>query len=148
VPPWTDNRIWDSIDAWRWIPLGSQKVVDESFELAVTPGLCALTYADGLHPKDGPSAEAALDAQRHQVLAHGGTGVRVPRDPHLGPEGLVEGLERRGYQVTEQAEAIASDLVDENGKTRFPGSRRSTGVEVCRFRKLRGHFFPKFSVHP
>ena len=40
---------------------GSKRAVDEDFEVAVTPGSYALTYAYGLHASDGPDAELVLE---------------------------------------------------------------------------------------
>jgi GNAT superfamily N-acetyltransferase len=127
---WTEDRIWEAVDAWRWIPPESKRVVDRDFELAITPGSYALTYAYGLHAKDGPSAEVALARMEKQVRDLGGTGVRIQVDPRTHPNDLPERLGRRGYKVAEEAEALAWELVDENGAPRLPGFRSTPGVTV------------------
>jgi len=130
MPSWTEDRIWEAVDAWRWIPPGSKRIVDGNFELAITPGSYALTYAYGLHAADGPSAEAALTRMEKQVRDLGGTGVRVQVDPRTRPDDLSERLARRGYKVVEEAEALAWELLDENGAPRLPGFRSPEGVAV------------------
>jgi GNAT superfamily N-acetyltransferase len=130
VSEWTDDRIWGAVDAWRWIPAGSKPVVHENFELAVTPGSYALTYAYGLHAKDGPSAEVALTELQKQVEALGGTGVRVHVLPNSKPEDLPERLSRRGYKVVEEAEALVWELLNEQGEPRLPDFRPMEGVAV------------------
>lgn len=127
---WTDDRIWDAVDAWRWIPPGSKRAVHENFELAVTPGSYALTYAYGVHAKDGPSAEVVLTDLQKQVEVLGGTGVRVHVQPHSNPEDLPDRLIKRGYKVTEEAEALVWELLDEKGKPRLPDFRPTEGVTV------------------
>jgi GNAT superfamily N-acetyltransferase len=127
---WTEDRIWGAVDAWRWIPPGSKRIVDGNFELAITSGSYALTYAYGFQAKDGPSAEAALTRMEKQVRDMGGTGVRVQVDAGTHPEDLPERLGRRGYKVAEEAEALAFELLDENGAPRLPGFRPTAGVTV------------------
>jgi len=130
VSEWTDDRIWAAVDAWRWIPPGSQRAVHEGFELAVTPGSYALTYAYGLHAKDGPSAEVVLTELRKQVEALGGTGVRVQVRPDSRPEDLADRLTRRGYKVASEAEALVWELLGEDGRPRLPEFRPTAGVTV------------------
>jgi hypothetical protein len=130
VSGWTDERVWAAVDAWRWIPPGSKRAVSENFELAVTPGSYALTYAYGLHAQDGPSAEAALTGLQRQVQALGGTGVRVQLSPDAQPPDLAERLSRRGYTVAEEAEALVWELLDERGGPRLPEVRPSEGITV------------------
>lgn len=127
---WTDDRAWDALDAWRWIPPGSKRVVGTNYELAVTPGSYALTYAYGLHAKDGPSAEEVLTELRRQVEARGGTGVRIFVYPSSHPPDLPERLQKRGFQVAAETEALVWELVDERGKPRLPEFRPVDGVRV------------------
>lgn len=130
MPGWTEGRIWEAVDAWRWTPPGSKRLVDGSFELVVTPGSYALTYAYGFGAKDGPSAEVALTRIEQQVQDLGGTGVRVQVDPRTRPDDLPERLGRRGYQVVEEAEALARELLDANGAPWLPEFRATDGVTV------------------
>jgi GNAT superfamily N-acetyltransferase len=128
VSEWTDERVWRAVDAWRWIPPGSKRVVRENFELAVTRGSYALTYAYGLHAKDGPTLEAVLGELRAEVEALGGTGVRIHVQPDAKPEDLPERLAKRGFRVTEEAQALVWELLDENGNARLPEFRSPAGV--------------------
>jgi GNAT superfamily N-acetyltransferase len=130
VRPWTDDRIWEAVEAWRWFPPGSKRLVAENFELAVTPGSYALTYAYGLRAGDGPSVETALTELQRQVRALGGTGVRVRLTPRSSPSDLPERLASRGYRVTEEAEALAWELLGPDGQPRLPEFRRPAGVTV------------------
>jgi hypothetical protein len=130
VSAWTEDQIWEAVDAWGWIPPESKRIVDRNFELAITPGSYALTCAYGLRAKDGPSAEVALTKMEKQVRDMGGTGVRVQVDPRTHPEDLPERLGRRGYKVVEEAEALPWHLLDENGAPRLPGFRSTPGVTV------------------
>ncbi len=127
---WTDDQIWEAVDAWRWIPPGSKRAVHESFELAVTPGSYALTYAYGLRAKDGPSAEVVVTELEKRVVALGGTGVRVHVQPDSHPKDLAERLTKRGYKVAEEAEALVWELFDKNGRPRLPDFRPAEGVTV------------------
>ena len=127
---WSDERLWDAVDAWRWVPPGSKRLVRDDFELAVTPGSYALTYAYGLHAKDGPSAEDVPTELRRQVEALGGTGVRVQIQPNSRPPDLPDRLARRGYKVAEEAEALVWELLDDRGRPRVPEFRPVEGVAV------------------
>jgi hypothetical protein len=130
VSDWTDARIWGAVDAWRWIPPGSKRAVHENFELAVTPGSYSLTYAYGLHAKDGPSVELVLSELQRQLEALGGTGVRVQIRPDSRPSDLPDRLTRRGYKVTEETEALVWELLDESGRPRLLAFRPTEGVTV------------------
>lgn len=127
---WTDDRVWEAVDAWRWIPPGSKLSVHENFALAVTPGSYSLTLAYGFHARDAPSAEAALTELQKQVRALGGTGVRVQVGPHSRPADLSERLQGRGYRLAEEAEALAWELRDDSGGPSLPSFRPTEGVEV------------------
>ena len=100
---WTEDRVWRAVDAWRWIPPGSQRPARAGFERAVTPGSSQLTYAYGLHARGGPSAEVVLDELRVEVERLGGTGVSVRVLAGSSPHDLSGRLVRRGYQVAEEA---------------------------------------------
>lgn len=127
---WADDRVWEAVDAWRWIPPGSRRAIHKNFELAVTPGSYALTYAYGFHATDGPAAEIALTELQRQAQTLGGTGVRVHVDPHSSPADLSERLQKRGYKLVEEAEALAWELLDESGKPSLPAFRAIEGVDV------------------
>ncbi|HTT45979.1 MAG TPA: GNAT family N-acetyltransferase [Thermoplasmata archaeon] len=127
---WTDDRIWDAVDAWKWIPPGSKRTVRANFELAVTPGSYALTYAYGLHAPDGPSADAVLAELRREVEALGGTGVRTQITPRSRPADLAERMRRAGFRVAEEAEVLAWELRDDRGRPRLPDFRAREGVTV------------------
>ena len=130
MPPWTDERIWEAVDAWRWIPPGSNRAVTGNFEVAVTPGSYALTYAYGLHARDGPDAELVLEELERRVRVLGGTGVRVHVDPSTQPADFPERLIKRGYAVAETAEALVWELYDTGGKARLPDFRATPGITV------------------
>ena len=127
---WTDDRIWDAVDAYRWIPPGAKRTVCENFDLAVTPGSYALTYAYGLHASDGPSTDDALTELRTQVESLGGTGVRVRITPQSRPEDLHARLTRQGFKLAEETEALVWELRDERDDPRLPEFRHAEGVTV------------------
>lgn len=128
--PWTDDRVWDAVDAWRWFPPNSARKVRERFEIAVTPGSYALTYAYGFHAPDGPGADAALQELRREVESLGGTGVRVQITPRSVPRGLPRRLAREGYRKIEETEVLAWELFDERDRPRIPIFRPAGDVDV------------------
>lgn len=128
--PWTDDQVWNAIDAWRWVPPASTKKTCENFDLTVTPGSYALTYAYGLHARDGPDADAVVRQLRKEVESLGGTGVRVRVTPRSSPPDLAQRLAREGYTVVEDAEVLAWELRDETDRPRLPIFRPVEGVVV------------------
>lgn len=128
--PWTDDRIWDAVDAWRWAPPSAKRVVTPAFELAVTPGSTDLTFLFGFHTGPGPEAEKALDAVQQQVLSLGGTGVRFQVTPRSRPEDLRERLLQRGYRLVEETEALSWNLRSPDGAPRLPEFPAPTGIVI------------------
>ncbi len=146
VTGWTEERIWDAVEAWRWIPPGSTREDHENFELAVTPGSYALSFAYGFRAPDGPSAESALTELQRRVQAAGGTGVRIHVDPRSRPADLPDRLRRRGYRTAEDAEVLVWELRDGRGDPRLPPLRAAEGVEVREVRtKSEFHEFVRLS---
>lgn len=127
---WSDDRVWEAVDAWRWVPPAAKRVVEPCFELAVTPGSYALTYAYGIHAKDDADAERVLGLLRQRVAELGGTGVRVQVLARAQPENLPAKLVHAGFHVLEEAEALAWELLDEFDRPRMPDFRAARGVEV------------------
>ena len=127
---WTDDQIWEAVDAWRWIPPGSKRAVHESFELAVTPGSYALTYAYRTPREGRPFRRSRRDGVGETGGCSGRYRVRVHVQPDSHPKDLAERLTKRGYKVAEEAEALVWELFDKNGRPRLPDFRPAEGVTV------------------
>lgn len=128
--PWTDDQVWEAVDAWRWSPPSSTVVSSPHFQLAVTPGSYALTYAYGLNVEDPSAVESVLDDLRARVEALGGAGVRIQLTPRSRPSDLDQRLTRRGYRPREEAEAMVWELRDEVDRPRLPPFRPTPGISV------------------
>jgi GNAT superfamily N-acetyltransferase len=127
---WTDDRVWDAVDAWRWIPPSAKRLVTPEYELAVTPGSYSLTYVYGFHVESGLPVEERLAALRYQIASLGGTGARIQVTPKSRPENLVEYLTRAGYKPGEEAEALFCAFADSAGKLCLPDFRPVDGISV------------------
>lgn len=127
---WTAERIWDAVDAWRWIPPSATKVVTDAYELAVTPGSYALTYVYGFHADDPARVDERLDDLQKQIKALGGTGARFVVTSRSGPPDLLERLQRRDYRVVEEADVLAWELRDEEGRLRLPEFPPPSGISI------------------
>jgi hypothetical protein len=130
VTQWTADRIWDAVDAWRWIPPSATRVTTDEYELAVTPGSYALTYAYGFHVDDPERADARLDDVRTRIEALGGTGARFQLTPRSRPSDLPDRLRRKGYRQVEETEVLVWELHDAEGKLRLPGFPTAPGLVV------------------
>ena len=128
MDPWSDDRAWDAVEAWRWLPLGSTRVVGHGYEVAVTPGSYALTHAYGLHADDATDVDRLLAELRERVVSLGGTGVRVHLTPRSSPDDLGERLGRAGYRTIEEVEALVCELRDAHDAPRLPTFRESPGL--------------------
>jgi len=127
---WDDDRVWDAVDAWRWIPPTAKRLVTPEYELAVTPGSYSLTYVYGFHVESGQRVEERLEALRHQIEALGGTGARIQLTPRSRPENLAGYLSRAGYKQGEEAEALFWAFADPTGKLALPDFRSVDGIAV------------------
>lgn len=130
VIPWTEDRIWDAVDAWRWIPPSATKESTDEYELAVTPGSYALTYVYGFHIDVTERVDDRLDALRKRIEALGGTGTRFQVTPRSRPSDLAERLVRHGYHLAEEAEVLVWELHDAAGGFHLPGFPSPEGVSV------------------
>jgi len=127
---WTDRRVWDAVEEWRWFPPSSVRKLRDHYELAVTPGSYALTFAYGLHAPDGPAADAALGELRHDVEELGGTGVRVRVTSLSVPPDLPDRLVRQGYRAIEETDVLAWELRDPALRPRLPEFRPVAGISI------------------
>lgn len=127
---WTEDRVWDAVDAWRWVPPAAQVERSDHFELAVTPGSYALTFGYGFRSEEGAAADAALHQLRERVRTLGGTGIRLQVTPRTRPRDLDRRLEREGYRQIEEVEALFWQLHDENGRAQIPNFVTPEGVSV------------------
>lgn len=127
---WTAERIWDAVDAWRWIPPSATRESTDEYELAVTPGSYALTYVYGFHVSDTERVDDRLDALRKRIEALGGTGARFQLTPRSRPSDLAERLVRHGYHAAEEAEVLVWELRDAMGGLHLPGFPSAEGVSV------------------
>jgi hypothetical protein len=134
VTGWTDERIWDAVEAWRWIPPSATRVVTDEYELAVTPGSFALTYVYGFRVDDADQVDGRLKSVRRQIESRGGTGARFRLTPRSRPSDLAVRLERRGYTMTEEADVFVWELRDALGGLRVPASSAVAGVSVAEVR--------------
>jgi GNAT superfamily N-acetyltransferase len=130
VTPWTDAQVWEAVDLTRWRPPGSQPVVAENYELAVTRGVWNLTWIYGFSARDGPHAELLLDEIRRKIESLGGTGTRIWVTPLSRPEGLSTLLERRGFALGDEVEVLAYDLRDKDGRPSPPDFRPGAAYTV------------------
>ena len=128
--PWTDEQVWEAFDAWRWIPPTAIVRRRSAYELIVTPGTYALTYAYGVHVDPSGDPEATLDELRHDVEALGGTGVRVQLSPRATPADLADRLRRRRYRPIEDAEVLVYELRETNAEPRRPPAPTPEEVTV------------------
>jgi GNAT superfamily N-acetyltransferase len=130
MDPWTEDRVWDAVEAWRWVPPSSQRVMTDDYELFVTPGSFALTYAYGLSVRDPSRVETVLRDLRSQVTACGGTGVRVQLTPRSQPTDLPARLQECGYAPIEETEVLAWELRRTDGTPQLPSFRSADGVSA------------------
>ncbi len=128
--PWSSDRIWDAVDAWRWSPPGATRVVRNEYELAVTPGSYALTYVWGFRVTDDVAAERRLEEVEARTRELGGTGARFQVTPRSLPADLPRRLERRGYRACEEAEVLVWTLREPEGAVSLPTFRAAEGVGV------------------
>ena len=127
---WTAERVWDAVDAWRWIPPSAQRVVTDAYELVVTPGSYALTYVYGFHAETSERADERLDGLRREIEALGGTGARFQLTPRSRPDDLADRLRRHGYRLAEEADVLIWELVDPEGKPVLPDFPSPAGISV------------------
>jgi hypothetical protein len=130
VAGWTNERVWQAVDAWRWIPPGSKRVLGDGFELAVTPGSYSLTYVYGFHSPNAQDVERRLGEIQDRIRALGGTGTRFQVTPSSQPPDLVDRLVRRGYKVIEEADVLIWILRDERGQLHLPEFAAPPGITV------------------
>jgi len=127
---WTTDRVWDAVDAWRWVPPTATKVVTDEYALAVTPGSYALTYVYGFHVEDVGRVDERIDALRKRIEDLGGTGARLQLTPRQRPPDLAERLQRRGYTQIEEADVLVWVLRDEEGALKLPEFPPPAGISV------------------
>jgi hypothetical protein len=130
VAAWTAERVWDAVEAWRWIPPSAARELTDEYELAVTPGSYALTYVYGFHVDGTEQADDRLNALRGRIEALGGTGARFQLTPRSRPVDLAERLERHGYRAIEEADVLFWDLRDAHGRPRLPEFLSPEGISV------------------
>ncbi len=126
---WTDERVWDAVDSWRWIPPSSKKIVTDEYELIVTPGSYALTYVYGFKA-DELRADQVLDELRGQIENIGGTGARFQLTPRSRPIDIRERLARHGYKAVEEAEVLVWELYGTKEHPRLPEFPSPAGTVV------------------
>ena len=127
---WTDERVWDAVDDWRWVPPGAVSEHTPEWDLVVTPGSYALTSAYRFRVEDEREVDARLESLRARILELGGTGVRLQYTPRTRPVDLPDRLARLGYRPREEAEVLVFELRGEDGAPRLPESRTAPGIEV------------------
>jgi hypothetical protein len=128
MEPWPDDRIWEAVEAWRWIPPGAQRVTGRGYEVAVVAGSYMLTNAYGLRATDGADADRLLSELQHDVISRGGTGVEVHWTPNCSPPDLPERLMRSGYRLAEEAEVLVWELRGRSDEVRLPPFRDPPGM--------------------
>ncbi len=127
---WTEDRLWEAVAAWRWIPPSATTVKTDEYELAVTPGSYALTYVYGFQVDDVPRADQRLRDLKARIEALGGIGARFQVTPTSRPPDLAERLERHGYRILEEAEVLAWRLYDVDGHLSLPEFPDPTGIVI------------------
>lgn len=130
VAAWTTERVWDAVDARRWIPPSAKRVVTDAYELVVTPGSYALTYVYGFHADTSEQADDRLVDLRSQIEALGGTGACFQLIPRSRPDDLAARLLRHGYRLAEEADVLIWELVDTEGKPVLPEFASPASVSV------------------
>lgn len=130
MAPWSDDRVWDAVDDWRWIPPGARRERTDEWDLAVTPGSYALTYVYDFRVDDPRRTDERLLALQERIVALGGTGARLQVTPRSRPADLPDRLARRGYRPREDAEVLVFDLRDDRGGPRLPAFPEPEGIEV------------------
>jgi GNAT superfamily N-acetyltransferase len=120
VQPWSDERVWDAIDAWRWVPPGSTKIETERFTIVLTPGSWTLTFVYGFRVPDPAEADAGLAEVRQRIEAGGGTGAKFQLTPRCAPADLDARLIRRGYHLENTTDVLVWELRDRADAPRFP----------------------------
>jgi len=127
---WTDDAIWDAVDAWRWVPPSAARVGTDDFELIVTPGAFHLTYVYGFRVDPPDRADAALREAERRITELGGNGTRFQWTPRLRPADLAHRLEAHGYYPLQETEVFAWELRDGTGAPQLPDFRPTPGIEV------------------
>lgn len=130
VALWSDDKVWDAMEAHRWYPPSSRRVTTENYELAVTPGSSGLTWIYGFRANDTQDAERLLDEIREKVKSLGGTGARIQVTPLARPPVLGDLLLRWQFEPKEVAEVLVCDLRDESGREKLPSFRPTPGLAV------------------
>jgi GNAT superfamily N-acetyltransferase len=120
VEPWSADRIWDAVDAWRWIPPGATRSTTDEYEIAVTPGSYSLTYVYGVKIDDPHRVGPSLRELRERIAAMGGTGARVQITPRSRPPDIDRRLVAFGYLPREETEVLVWELRDSKGGLRIP----------------------------
>ena len=127
---WTPDRVWDAVDAWRWIPPSAVRVSTDEYDLAVTPGSYALTYVYDFHLAEADLVDARLADLRSHIESLGGTGARFRLTSRSRPSDLAEHLRRAGYRQVEDADVLVWELRSEDGALRLPNFPAPEGVAV------------------
>lgn len=130
MAPWSDDRVWDAVDDWRWIPPGARRERTDEWDLAVTPGSYALTYVYDFRVDDPRRVDDRLRALEERIVSLGGTGARLQVTPRSKPADLAARLARRGYRSREEAEVLAFDLRDDRGAPCAPPFPDPPGIDV------------------
>ncbi len=130
MEPWSDERIWEAMAGWRWVPPGAKRVVDPHFEAAVTPGSYALTYVYDLTIRDPTEVGKVVEELRQKVQELGGTGARVQVTPRCQPQDLGARLLQHGYAPLDETEVMVWELRDGSGRPRLPKFQGGEGVEL------------------
>jgi hypothetical protein len=130
VAPWSADRVWEAVEAWRWIPPAATHVVTDQYEVAVTPGSYSLTYVYSFRVDRPDLVDDVLRDVRKRIESLGGTGARLRVSPRSRPPDLAEHLRRHGYQPSEETDVLVWDLRDDTGATRLPELPFPTPVTV------------------
>jgi len=130
MEPWSDEQVWAAVDAWRWAPPTSRHRRTDNYDLYVTPGSYALTYAYGLHARDEGEVPRVLRDLRSDVERLGGSGVRVQWTPRDAPAELPQLLEREGYRAAEETEVLVWELRDAEDRPQLPAFPPPPGISV------------------
>lgn len=127
---WNDDQIWEEVDAWRWIPPSSKRIITENYELVVTPGSYALSYAYGLKVEDSSHIDHVLKELRDQVQALGGYGFRIQLTSRDLRKILVNKLLKSGYKQIDETEILVWELEDQECNAKFPDFRSPKNILV------------------